>query len=444
MPENAAIFNRTQIGVETTPGTAVAALKALSGVTIDPAFKAEIGTFAPAGNKFDTIAWLGKEWGEADIVGQAMYTELVYLLSSLIKAATPTQMGGGTLAYQWVFSPSQSGMDITKTLTVENGNAGSGGAAARARRMAYGLVKELGMNFTRKEVKLSGSMLGQALADNAQLSTNQTYTLTANASPPTAGTFTLTKSGQTTGAIAYNATPAAVQSALEALSTIGAGNVVVSLTSLGPTLAVANSVYTIEFRGDLAQQAVTLTGTFTGLTASGSIALAAGTAGAAPTYLEAVPVVPTQVSLYLADTAAGLAGATAMSRDLTADWKFGNRFGPAWFLNASQTGFGGHVELKPDLTTKLVAAVNDEGMSLLANMRAGSTKFTRLKCVGPTIEATNTYLLQIDMAGKIKKEPDKIGEQDGLAIIGWELGGVYDATWGKALEVTVQNRLNTL
>lgn len=56
----------------------------------------------------------------------------------------------------------------------------------------------------------------------------QTVKLTGN---PTGGTFTLT-SGTATSAIAYNATPAQVQAALEALPSVGAGNVSVSGTSL--------------------------------------------------------------------------------------------------------------------------------------------------------------------------------------------------------------------
>ncbi|MDX2538882.1 phage tail tube protein [Streptomyces scabiei] len=43
---------------------------------------------------------------------------------------------------------------------------------------------------------------------------------------PTGGTYTLTYSGQTTAGIAYNASAATVQSALEALSNIGVGDVV--------------------------------------------------------------------------------------------------------------------------------------------------------------------------------------------------------------------------
>lgn len=53
----------------------------------------------------------------------------------------------------------------------------------------------------------------------------QTVTLTG---APTGGTFTLSLSGQTTSALAYNATAAQVQTALAALSTVGAGNVLVT------------------------------------------------------------------------------------------------------------------------------------------------------------------------------------------------------------------------
>jgi hypothetical protein len=64
----------------------------------------------------------------------------------------------------------------------------------------------------------------------------QTVTL-ANA---TGGTFTLTYDGETTGAIAFNASGATVQTALEGLSNIQPGDVVVGN---------AGSVYTVQFVG---------------------------------------------------------------------------------------------------------------------------------------------------------------------------------------------------
>ena len=72
----------------------------------------------------------------------------------------------------------------------------------------------------------------------AQANEVQTVTITG---APEGGTFTLTFSGQTTGPIAYNATAAAVQAALEALSNIAPGDVLVTGAAGGP--------YTVTFLG---------------------------------------------------------------------------------------------------------------------------------------------------------------------------------------------------
>ncbi|MGZ3196538.1 MAG: hypothetical protein ACXU60_05505 [Croceibacterium sp.] len=72
---------------------------------------------------------------------------------------------------------------------------------------------------------------------------------------PTGGTFTLTFAGQTTAAIAFNATAAALQAALAALTGVGAGNVACS----GGPLPTANVI--IIFSGKLAfaaQPAITV------------------------------------------------------------------------------------------------------------------------------------------------------------------------------------------
>jgi hypothetical protein len=69
---------------------------------------------------------------------------------------------------------------------------------------------------------------------------NEVQTVTVTGSP-TGGTFTLTFDGATTAGIAYNATAAAVKSALEALSTVNPGDVTVTGSAGGP--------YTITFTG---------------------------------------------------------------------------------------------------------------------------------------------------------------------------------------------------
>lgn len=92
---------------------------------------------------------------------------------------------------------------------------------------------------------------------------NEVQTLSITGSP-TGGTFTITYSGQTTAAIAYNASAAAVQAALEALSNIAVGDV----TCAGGTLP--GTAVTITFTGALANidvDLITATSSLTGGTA---------------------------------------------------------------------------------------------------------------------------------------------------------------------------------
>jgi len=90
------------------------------------------------------------------------------------------------------------------------------------------------------------------------VNSNEVVTVTVDAD---SGTFTLTFGGETTAAIEFDAAASAVQSAMEALASVGAGNVVVSGNAGGP--------YRIEFQGDLAATDVgTVTADGSGLSGS--------------------------------------------------------------------------------------------------------------------------------------------------------------------------------
>ncbi len=104
--------------------------------------------------------------------------------------------------------------------------------------------------------------------------TDEAVTLTEGGSGLTS--FTLTFGGQTTASIDDDATAAQVQAALEALSTVGAGNVVVTG---GP---LATGPFTVTFVGDLADTnvgAITTTPTGGTGTVTASVVTAGGTEG---------------------------------------------------------------------------------------------------------------------------------------------------------------------
>lgn len=113
----------------------------------------------------------------------------------------------------------------------------------------------------------------------AGVSEVQSVTITG---APTGGTFVLVFDDVATTDLAYNATPATVQSALQALPGIGAGNVTVTGSAGGP--------YTVTFAGSLANQDVTqitATGDFTGGT-SPAVTVTTTTPGSAGSILSVV------------------------------------------------------------------------------------------------------------------------------------------------------------
>lgn len=120
--------------------------------------------------------------------------------------------------------------------------------------------------------------------------TNEVQTLTEGTNI-TAGTFTISFGGQTTTAIQHDAIAATVQTALEALSSIGAGNITVTGGPVGTT------PFTLTFRNALGGANVDqVTVDVTNLT--GTITVATTTPGVA-----------TQGRLMLASNGAGIAGA---------------------------------------------------------------------------------------------------------------------------------------
>jgi hypothetical protein len=107
-------------------------------------------------------------------------------------------------------------------------------------------------------------------------SVNEVQTITITGTP-TGGTFVLDFGGQPTTDLAYNATAAAVQTALQALSTIGAGNATVTGTPAG-------TPYVVTFAGTLAAANVgqiVAVGNFTGGTspAIGVVTTTGGSSG---------------------------------------------------------------------------------------------------------------------------------------------------------------------
>lgn len=108
---------------------------------------------------------------------------------------------------------------------------------------------------------------------------SEVSTITSHATPATAGTFTITVDGEVSGAIAFDATAAIIQTALRAMAGINNEDVSVAATT-GVDLGDASSVVTITWAGKFAGAAPVVsiqTGSLTG----NAHVLAEATAGVA-------------------------------------------------------------------------------------------------------------------------------------------------------------------
>jgi len=431
MPERATVFEVSQIGPETTPGTIVAATRRLQSLKIVPKIETKTTPFKPNGYKYDSILSVDQEWTSAKVDGVADYNQLIYPLAGLFGVVTPAVPAGGTLTQQWVFNPSTNNPETAKTFSVESGSS------ARAGKFGYGLFTDWGMTYTRADVKVTGALMGQRYVDGVTMTAAPTEVQTLTASAPlTAGTFSATANGQTASGIVYNATAAQIVTALTALSTIGTGGVT---ATGGPINAVGTPVL-VTFAGNNANKSQSLiTINSTGLT-GGTIGVTETTAGGFD--IVAQPIFPTQQTIYVDSSAAAL-GTTALTRPFSFNWDLKGKWGPEWPINAAFTSFPVHVELAPKQSMKLLVAADAAGMGYLTNFRAGSSMFIRCSSVGATIETSLTYLYNADFCGKITGISD-FKDEKGIYAIEYSLDVMHDNVWGQSQSHLVQTKQSTL
>lgn len=135
------------------------------------------------------------------------------------------------------------------------------------------------------QAQMTASVFSSSVSMSKRLTTTTTDGIVGNnevqkiaiQGTATGGTFTLTFAGQTTSSIAYNAGASTVSTALQALSSIGSGNVSVTGSA---------GLWTVTFQGSMAKQNVdqlTATSSLTG-SASANVTIATTTASAGPNH----------------------------------------------------------------------------------------------------------------------------------------------------------------
>jgi hypothetical protein len=214
------------------------------------------------------------------------------------------------------------------------------------------------------------------------------------------------------------------------------------ITPLSATFEKGSSVYAVKFGGGV------VTGLNFGWTRKdkleigGSVLGKAVTAGASMTTIASnatVPLVralPPQVDVYVDTTFAGL-GTTKQLRAFEAGISFDNMFGAVWPLNSANTGHDGVIPTMPDTKSNMLLQADTAGMAFLANVRANTTVYVRIKATGPIIESAIPYLFQVDFAARVS-DVDAFSDSDGIYGIPWSFQPIYDGV-NPPITITIQN-----
>jgi hypothetical protein len=167
VPELSTVARNVQIGKETTPGTGVTASKQLQYIGFSLAPNLEMNTFVPMGSKAPAAVTPGKDSSVLSIAGQGSYSEIVYLLSGLLKDVTPSTVD--TTGKSWLYEPLARTEETKARYTIEEGSS------VRAGKATYGTVTDVTLTFNRTEgLTISGSGFAQQYQANIALTGSPT------------------------------------------------------------------------------------------------------------------------------------------------------------------------------------------------------------------------------------------------------------------------------
>jgi hypothetical protein len=421
------------LGKETVYADPVAADKRI--LSIDAPFKSEIETetFTPSGDTAPSLVVINDEYTTVDASGKPDFEAFPYFASSLWGEVTPTTPAGSVKEWVWTYDGRTPLAPVSYTALY--------GSRNRAYQCAGLIFTQYGMTVNRDGIDFTAMALAKQMETGHKAyprNEKQTVTLTYSVAP-TGGTFTLTYAAQTTAGIAYNANAAAVLSALEALSNIAPGDVVVTG---GPFPATP---YVVEFTGTLAlTDVVLMTGSAASLTGGTGVALAITQtqAGGTSTDVEAKALFPGFFDVYMDPSWATL-GTTKLLYCYDFELETPERIARTRPINSTKSSDGLVETEDQEMTVQMTMGVDATMESMLTSLRAGTKIFVRLDAIGATISTTYKYMVRHDMCILLNEVGD-FQSSDNVLVV--PISGVLarDTTSGYALQVTARNTLTAL
>lgn len=428
---------QTQIGVESTSGTAVPANKLLPSMTLDLDETFNVTKIRGTGRRFDSIVVpAGDESSSGKLGGGVTFNELPYPMSMAWGAGALTTPAGGVNARQWKWIVPLSGRVNPKSMTIEQGDADD------SERIAFAVLTDLSLDMSRSATGISGTMLGRAVEKYAALSggswTGMTPTPTAISLIPV-----LPKNWDAyMDTVPANIGSTHLSRAFKANMSYGGAFI--------PFFPMDSSL--TSYAGVADSDSVTATGSLTLVKDAVGESLWTQARGGKTLYVRLKANGDLVDNYFTTATGTGTGGTINFTyKGVTSS---NVTFSSGWSASAIQTALlamstigtgnvsvsGGPLPGTAVVITMTGALATDP--TLLTMNTGGVTGGT----ISAVLTATQiNCLLQVDFAGKIQK-PGPSDTNQGLRIRQWDLDIVEDASFqaGAALVVTVIDNLTAL
>lgn len=225
----------SQIGVETTAGTAVPADTSLRNLTVilKPVYGTE--TFRPQGYAYDTSSIVVKQESEGEIEGPLSYDEIGYVLASAYGVPVSDEVEAG-FAYEHTFAPDTvEATNSRASWTVQFGDSAGAQQAAGCFVSSFEYSIERGSSDGKADFK--AAFVGRAITTTT-LTASPTETAGHRVSPLKVSVKAASSRAGLTGASALNSVTAVgfkADNLAENVHTVNAANSSASTTVVGDT-----------------------------------------------------------------------------------------------------------------------------------------------------------------------------------------------------------------
>lgn len=502
---NSSVLQDVRLGLESVPGTAVAVSRRLQNTNMQLEPEVIRNEVRHSAQRFLRGHQKGKSMSKGTFDGALSFHDAIYHLSGLFSKNAPQV---------YILTTTNTSSNFTLSFKGQTTGNIAGNATASTIQTALVGLSTIG---TAKAV-VSGSagtyrivLVGdKAFAPEAMTGSGSGFTSIARSNgwaPASLGIWTITQDGNGThsytltfggvasGSIAGNASAATIQAALEAVSTIGTGNVTVVQTS-------ANN-FTVSLVEALAGDLRPMTGTGTGLSSgptvptitnlrrwrfvplirkaedpqtfsyekgdaicssasflcfqsmkwttddkkaevSGNIFARTLDDGATATESGITDVAsrsvdPDNISLFLGTSIEGM---VRLTKPLTSEIDFGETKRPKMTQNRAVNSFAGYVEQPYPIKAMVDYEHDSTALSIIDNLNDGDRLYVAWEVCGATLDSV--YLERIRATFACEVTVDNRGDKDSVWGDSFTFSVVQDDTLGGAIVIDIDTTLTAL